>query len=75
MLVVEYCTQGTRFHQPSLAVLLWSLQALPHGLLMNYPIFVTEDGAVGALPGAEDFCDLGGKILGTKSMLPGLLTS
>lgn len=52
------------------------LQPLPHGQLMNYPMFVTEDGAVGALPGAEDFPDLGGKILGTKSaVLPGMLTS
>jgi hypothetical protein len=50
-------------------------QALPNGHLMNYPIFVTEDGAVGALPGVEDFPDLGGKVLGAKSILPGLLTS
>lgn len=50
-------------------------QALPNGLLMNYPIFVTEDGAVGALPGVEDFPDIGGKVLGVRSMLPGLLTS
>lgn len=42
---------------------------------MNYPIFVTEDGAVGALPGVEDFLDIGGKVLGVRSMLPGLLTS
>lgn len=50
-------------------------QPLPNGLLMNYPIFVTEDGAVGALPGVEDFLDIGGKVLGVRSMLPGLLTS
>lgn len=50
-------------------------QALPNGHLMNYPIFVTEDGAVGALPGVEDFPDLGGKVLGARSILPGLLTS
>jgi hypothetical protein len=43
---------------------------------MNYPIFVTEEGLVGAIPGVEDFLDLGGRVLGTKSMvLPGLLTS
>ena len=43
---------------------------------MNYPIFVTEEGLVGAVPGVEDFPDVGGRVLGTKSaVLPGLLTS
>eukprot|EP00775_Hariotina_reticulata_P006308 gene6308-6543_t len=49
---------------------------LPHGFLMPYPNLVGDDGSVTPLPDCEEFPDLGGKILGTKStVLPGLLTT
>lgn len=49
---------------------------LPHGHLMTYPIAVSPSGAVGALPGVEEFPDLGGRVLGQRSgtLLPVLTT-
>lgn len=52
------------------------VQPLPRGHLMTYPTQVDAAGNVTALPDCEEFPDLGGKILGTKSnVLPGILTS
>lgn len=52
------------------------VQSLPRGHLLNYPTTVEADGTVRALQDCEEFPDLGGKILGTKSaVLPGILTA
>lgn len=49
---------------------------LPHGHLLAYPTWVGADGTVGPLEGCEDFPDVGGRILGTKSgVLPPILTT
>jgi phospholipase D1/2 len=47
--------------------------------LLAYPIDVGSSGSVAALPGQEEFPDVGGKILGTKGgggmvALPAVLT-
>ncbi len=49
--------------------------AAPAGHLMTYPVSVAVTGAVGPMPGAEEFPDLGGKIVGNRGgTLPTLLT-
>jgi phospholipase D1/2 len=49
---------------------------LPYGHLMTYPTWVDADGSVGPLEGCEEFPDLGGKIIGTRSgVLPPILTT
>lgn len=49
---------------------------LPRGHLLSYPNVVGGDGSITPLPDCDEVPDLGGKILGTKSMvLPGLLTA
>lgn len=51
-------------------------QLLPHGHLLTYPTWADENGNVKALEGCEEFPDLGGKIMGTKSgVLPPVLTT
>lgn len=45
------------------------------GHLIKYPIKVGKDGKVGPLPGHECFPDVGGKILGSHSTLPDVLTT
>jgi phospholipase D1/2 len=50
--------------------------AAPEGHLLTYPLAVSQLGAVGAAPGAEEFPDLGGRVLGGRvSGLPTLLTT
>ena len=49
---------------------------LPRGHLLSFPNIVGADGSISALPDCDEVPDLGGKILGTKSVvLPGLLTA
>lgn len=43
--------------------------------LMTYPVAVAPDGEVTAIPGHEEFPDLGGLILGVKGSLPPGLTT
>ncbi|CAN0878527.1 Phospholipase D delta, partial [Linum grandiflorum] len=45
------------------------------GHLMQYPIQVSRDGRVTALPGHESFPDVGGKVLGSPTNLPDSLTT
>ncbi|CAI0375338.1 unnamed protein product [Linum tenue] len=45
------------------------------GHLMQYPIQVSRDGKVSALPGHESFPDVGGKVLGSPTTLPDTLTT
>lgn len=45
------------------------------GHLMRYPIQVSKDGKVSALPGCESFPDVGGKVLGAPTTLPDALTT
>ncbi|KAF2319874.1 hypothetical protein GH714_019912 [Hevea brasiliensis] len=45
------------------------------GHLMQYPVQVSRDGNVSALPGHETFPDVGGKILGSPTTLPDALTT
>lgn len=48
----------------------------PAGHLLTYPITVSPGGRVGPLPGAEEFPDLGGKVLGNRGgTLPPVLTT
>jgi phospholipase D1/2 len=42
---------------------------------MTYPVAVSPTGAVGPLPGAEAFPDLGGRVLGSQPGLPVWLTT
>ncbi|CAN1828963.1 Phospholipase D delta [Linum perenne] len=46
-----------------------------NGHLMQYPIQVSRDGRVTALPGHESFPDVGGKVLGSPTNLPDSLTT
>ncbi|KAF8410362.1 hypothetical protein HHK36_002890 [Tetracentron sinense] len=47
-----------------------------HGHLLKYPVQVDADGKLGALPGYENFPDVGGKVLGAHSTtLPDTLTT
>ncbi|GBF94843.1 phospholipase D gamma [Raphidocelis subcapitata] len=49
---------------------------MPSGHLMTYPVAVAPSGAVGPLPGAETFPDLGGRVLGQRGgTLPVVLTT
>lgn len=49
---------------------------MPTGHLMSYPVAVAPSGAVGPLPGAETFPDLGGRVLGQRGgTLPPVLTT
>lgn len=49
---------------------------MPSGHLMTYPIAVAPSGAIGPMPGAEEFPDLGGRVLGSKHpSLPTVLTT
>jgi phospholipase D1/2 len=43
--------------------------------LMAYPVDVGSAGSVNPLPGSATFPDLGGNVVGTKGMLPPLLTT
>ncbi|KAK4774195.1 hypothetical protein SAY87_029214 [Trapa incisa] len=43
--------------------------------LLKYPIAVTEEGEVAALHGMEHFPDTRAKVLGSKSLLPTILTT
>ncbi|XP_002530670.2 phospholipase D delta [Ricinus communis] len=45
------------------------------GHLMQYPVHVSRDGKVSALPGHETFPDVGGKVLGAPTTLPDALTT
>ncbi|KAJ3683485.1 hypothetical protein LUZ60_013712 [Juncus effusus] len=45
------------------------------GHLMKYPIKVGRDGKVGPLAGFECFPDVGGKVLGSQTSLPDVLTT
>ncbi|OIT38185.1 PREDICTED: phospholipase D delta-like [Nicotiana attenuata] len=45
------------------------------GHLMQYPVQVSKNGEVTALPGFECFPDVGGKILGAPTNLPDALTT
>ncbi|XAR64227.1 Phospholipase D [Bertholletia excelsa] len=45
------------------------------GHLLKYPVDIDENGKVSPLPGQENFPDVGGKILGSKTTLPDALTS
>ncbi|XP_016539054.1 phospholipase D delta-like isoform X2 [Capsicum annuum] len=45
------------------------------GHLMQYPVHVSKNGEVTALPGFECFPDVGGKILGAPTNLPDALTT
>ncbi|WCJ18381.1 phospholipase D delta [Euphorbia peplus] len=45
------------------------------GHLMQYPIQVSENGKVTALPGHDTFPDVGGKVLGAPTNLPDALTT
>lgn len=45
------------------------------GHLMRYPIHVERNGRVRALPGYENFPDVGGKVLGAHTTLPDALTT
>ncbi|CAL1385548.1 unnamed protein product [Linum trigynum] len=45
------------------------------GHLMQYPIQVSRDGKVTALPSHESFPDVGGKVLGSPTTLPDSLTT
>lgn len=45
------------------------------GHLMQYPVQVSQDGKVRALPDYECFPDVGGKILGSANSLPDALTT
>jgi phospholipase D1/2 len=48
----------------------------PAGHLMTYPVAVAASGAIGPLPGAEEFPDLGGRVLGNRGgTLPPILTT
>ena len=43
--------------------------------LMQYPIQVNKDGKVTTLPGHECFPDVSGKVLGSSTNLPDVLTT
>jgi phospholipase D1/2 len=45
------------------------------GHLLQYPIQVSRSGKVSALPGHETFPDVGGKVLGSPTTLPDVLTT
>lgn len=45
------------------------------GHLMQYPVQVSRDGKVSALPDCDSFPDVGGKILGSPNSLPDALTT
>ncbi|KAG8646094.1 phospholipase D delta isoform X2 [Manihot esculenta] len=45
------------------------------GHLMQYPVQISRDGEVSALPDHETFPDVGGKILGSPTNLPDALTT
>ncbi|KAF5733184.1 putative phospholipase d beta [Tripterygium wilfordii] len=45
------------------------------GHLMLYPVNISRDGKISALPGQETFPDVGGKILGAPTTLPDALTT
>ena len=45
------------------------------GHLMQYPLRVSPDGKVSALPDHESFPDVGGKVLGSANSLPDALTT
>jgi phospholipase D1/2 len=45
------------------------------GHLMKYPVRVERNGKVGPLPGYETFPDVGGKVLGSQTSLPDVLTT
>ncbi|CAL9128086.1 unnamed protein product [Musa textilis] len=67
-------------HVNKVAEFNWQSYASPeikemNGHLMRYPVKVERDGRVGALPGHENFPDVGGKILGAHSTLPDVLTT
>ncbi|GAV56681.1 C2 domain-containing protein/PLDc domain-containing protein/PLD_C domain-containing protein/PLDc_2 domain-containing protein [Cephalotus follicularis] len=46
-----------------------------HGHLLKYPVAVDGNGKVGALPGQENFPDVGGKVIGSRTTLPDALTT
>ncbi|GKV21228.1 hypothetical protein SLEP1_g31225 [Rubroshorea leprosula] len=46
-----------------------------NGHLMRYPVKVSKNGKVSALPMYETFPDVGGKILGVPTTLPDALTT
>ena len=45
------------------------------GHLLKYPVHVDANGKVSPLPGFENFPDVGGKVLGTRTNLPDALTT
>lgn len=45
------------------------------GHILKYPLEVSADGKVSALPGHEHFPDVGGKVLGAPTNLPDALTT
>lgn len=48
----------------------------PAGHLLTYPLAVTPDGSVGPLPGAAEFPDVGGSVVGARSLsIPAILTT
>ncbi|XP_020535466.1 phospholipase D delta [Jatropha curcas] len=49
--------------------------SLLQGHLLQYPLEVDINGKVSALPGHENFPDVGGKVLGARTTLPDALTT
>ncbi|KAL7163589.1 hypothetical protein ACSBR2_039668 [Camellia fascicularis] len=45
------------------------------GHLLKYPVKIDGNGKVSALPGQENFPDVGGKVLGARTTLPDALTT
>lgn len=45
------------------------------GHLLKYPLEIDSNGKVSPLPGHENFPDVGGKVLGSRSTLPDSLTT
>lgn len=45
------------------------------GHLLKYPIYVDVNGKVCSIPGHEIFPDVGGKVLGSRTTLPDVLTT